>query len=290
MSELRRTLRRIALLVEYDGTELSGSQLQPERRTVQGALEAAIEAYDGAPEAASGGTRDTERRRPGFAGRTDAGVHARGQVAAIEIARDDDLATVRDALNYYLPADIAVRDAAEVAATFDPRHDARARCYRYRIRDGRPRSPLSRNDRWQRDRALDERAMAAAAALLPPSQHDWSAFAGPLEPGRSPLRTLLYLIVERVGPHELAVTMEADAFLPHQVRRTVGALERVGAGALAPAAFAALAGGAPGSAGPTAPPHGLTLEAVHYAPGALEWGRIVDGRVASGNVEWGMVA
>ena len=280
-------LRRIALLVEYDGTELSGSQLQPERRTVQGALEAALEAYDVAPAAAStASTRSTEkRRRVALAGRTDAGVHARGQVAAIEIARRDDLGTVRDALNYYLPVDVAVRAAAEVGATFDPGRDASARCYRYGIEDGRPRSPLSRRDRWQRGSALDERAMAAAAALLPRTRHDWSAFAGPLEAGRSPLRTLLNLTVERVGPHELEVTMEADAFLPHQVRRMVGAFERVGAGVLAPAEVAALAEGAPGSAGPTAPPHGLTLEVVHYAPGIVEWGRI-----ASGRAEWGMVA
>ena len=297
MSERRRTPRRIALLVEYDGTELSGSQLQPEGRTVQGVLEAALEAYHVAPATVSvggaadtSGTSGTECRRPAFAGRTDAGVHARGQVAAIEILREDDLATVRDALNYYLPPDVAVRDAAEVATTFDPRHDARARRYRYRIEDGRPRSPLGRHDRWQRARALDERAMAAAAALLPRTQHDWSPFAGLLEPGRSPLRTLLDLTVERVGPHELEVTMEADAFLPHQVRRTVGALQRVGAGALAPAEFAALEGGAPGSAGPTAPPHGLTLEAVHYAPGVLEWGSAAGGSVASRSVEWGMVA
>ncbi len=113
--------------------------------------------------------------------------------------------------------------------------------------------------------------MAAAAALLPRTLHDWSAFAGPLEAGRSPLHTLLNLTVERVGPHELEVTMEADAFLPHQVRRTIGALERVGMGALEPAGFAALAEGAPGSAGPRAPAHGLTLEVVHYAPGVVEW-------------------
>jgi tRNA pseudouridine38-40 synthase len=256
-------LRRIALLVEYDGTELSGSQLQPGRRTVQGALEDALYAYDAEP--------DAEPRRVALAGRTDAGVHARGQVAAIELARRDDLATVRDALNHYLPPDVAVRAAAEVGDAFDPRRNASARCYRYRIEDGRPRSPLSRRDRWQVARPLDERAMAAAAALLPRTRRDWSAFAGPLETGRSPLRTLLNLTVARLAPHELEITMEADAFLPHQVRRTVGALERVGAGAQTSEAFAALVDGAPGGAGPTAPPQGLTLAAVQYPPGVVEW-------------------
>lgn len=259
-------LRRIALLVEYDGTELSGSQLQPGRRTVQGALEDALYAYDAEP--------DAEPRRVALAGRTDAGVHARGQVAAIDLARRDDVDTIRDALNHYLPPDVAVREAAEVAPGFDPRRTATARCYRYRIEDGRPRSPLSRRDRWQVSRRLDERAMAAAAALLPRTRHDWSAFAGPLEEGRSPLRTLLNMTVARLDRHELAITMEADAFLPHQVRRTVGALERVGAGALDVAAFAELAAGEPGSAGPTAPPQALTLEIVHYPPDVLTWGTV----------------
>lgn len=284
MSELLRTRklarRRIALLVEYDGAELSGSQLQSGQRTVQGELEAAVEAYDSPPAAV--GEPAPERRRVAFAGRTDAGVHARGQVAAIEIARGDNLATVRDALNFYLPADVAVLAAAEVGPTFEPRHDARARRYSYRIADGRPRSPLSRRDRWQRTGALDERAMAAAAALLPRTEHDWSPFAGPLEAGRSPLRTLLHLTVERLGPHELQVTMEANAFLPHQVRRVVGALERVGAGALTPADLALLAEGEPGSAGPTAPPHGLTLEGVRYEPGVLQWGAAIRGTALRG--------
>ena len=255
--------RRVALLVEYDGTELSGSQLQPGRHTVQGALEDALRAYDGGS--------DAEPRRVALAGRTDAGVHARGQVAAADLARRDGLATVRDALNHYLPDDVAVRAAAEAPPAFDPRRDARARRYRYRIADGRPRSPLTRRERWRVARRLDARAMAAAAALLPRGRRDWSAFAGALEDGRSPVRTLLRLEVAREADGGVAIAMEADAFLPHQVRRTAGALERVGAGALAPAAFAALAGGEAGRAGPAAPPHGLTLEAVRYEAGLLAW-------------------
>ena len=251
--------RRIALLVEYDGTDFSGSQAQPGRRTVQGVIEDAIFAYSG------------QRRRVAFAGRTDAGVHARGQVVALETERDDPAETVRDALNHYLPEDLAVRSAAEAAPAFDPRRDASARCYRYRIEDGRPRAPLSRRDRWQRDRVLDDRAMAEAAALLPHGRRDWSAFAGRVPDGASCVRTLLSLVVRRAGPDAIEVTMEADAFLAHQVRRTVGALERVGAGALTPEAFAELADGPAASAGPAAPPQGLTLEAVRYAPGAVEW-------------------
>ena len=274
------TLRRVALLVEYDGTEFSGSQLQPGRRTVQGALEDAVYAYDAEP--------DAEPRRAALAGRPDAGVHARGQVATIDLNRRDDLATVRDAVNHYLPDDVAVRAAAEVDASFDPRRCATSRCYRYRIEDGRVRSPLSRRDRWQVRRRLDEQAMAEAASLLPREQRDWSAFAGPLEEGRSPLRTLLELSVVRAGPSEIEITMEADAFLPHQVRRTAGALERVGAGACTPEAFAALVDGEAGSAGPTAPPQGLTLEAVRYEPGFLAWDCDSSERSGVGRSDMGM--
>ena len=251
--------RRIALLVEYDGTDFSGSQAQPGRRTVQGVIEDAIFEYSG------------ERRRVAFAGRTDAGVHARGQVVALETERTDPAETVRAALNHCLPEDVAVRSAVEAAPTFDPRRDASARCYRYYIEDGRSRSPLSRRDRWQRRRALDDRAMAEAATLLPHGRRDWSAFAGRISDGTSCVRTLLSLVVRRAASDALEVTMEADAFLAHQVRRTVGALERVGVGALTPEAFAELADGLASSAGPAAPPQGLTLEAVRYAPGAVEW-------------------
>lgn len=268
------TPRRFALLLEYDGTEFSGSQSQRGRRTVQDVLEAAVAAFAGAPPGA-GGTR-----RAAFAGRTDAGVHARAQVAAVDLARAEPAATVRAALNHYLPEDVAVRAACEVAPDFDPRRGAVARRYAYRILDARPRSPLGRRDAWQRPRALDGRAMASAAAALPRGRRDWSAFAGALPPGRPAVRTLLGLEVRRPRAHAIEVRMEADAFLPHQVRRTVGALERVGAGALAPEAFAALADAPAGSAGPAAPPHGLTLEAVRYPPGAVGWATAARGMVA----------
>ena len=259
--------RRLALLVEYDGTDFSGSQSQRGQRTVQDSLEHALAAYSG------------ERRRIALAGRTDAGVHARAQVAAIETSREDPAETVRDALNHYLPQDVAVRAACDVDADFDPRGDAAARCYRYRIQDGRPRAPLSRRDVWQRPRALDDRAMAQAAAALPRGRRDWAAFAGSVDTnarnrGATTLRTLLSLSVRRCGPHDLELTMEADAFLPHQVRRTAGALERVAAGALTPRQFAALVDAPASSVGPAAPPHGLTLEAVRYPPGAVDWGMV----------------
>ena len=267
--------RRLALLVEYDGTEFSGSQSQRGRRTVQDTLEDAIAAYCGEPEGA--------RKRISLAGRTDAGVHARAQVAVLDCPRPDALETVRDALNHYLPEDVAVRAVCEVGADFDPRRDAVARRYCYRIRDGGTRSPLRRRDAWQRPHALDASAMAAAAAALPRGRRDWAAFAGAPAGSGSTVRTLISMAVRRRGAHEIEVSMEADAFLPHQVRRTVGALERVGAGARSPRDFAALIDAPASSVGPTAPPQGLTLEAVRYPAGAVDWG-------LDGEVEQGMVA
>ncbi len=256
--------RHLALLVEYDGTEFSGSQSQRGRRTVQDTLEDAIADYCGEPESG--------RRRIILAGRTDAGVHARAQVAVIDCQRPDALETVRDALNHYLPEDVAVRAACEVAADFDPRRDAVARRYCYRIRDGGTRSPLHRRDVWQRPHALDASAMAAAAAALPRGRRDWAAFAGAPNGGGSTVRTLTSMAVRRRGAHEIEISMEADAFLPHQVRRTVGALERVGAGATSPREFAALIDAPASSVGPAAPPQGLTLEAVRYPAGTVDWG------------------
>lgn len=251
--------RRIALLVEYDGTDFAGSQAQPQARTVQTTLEEALRAFTG------------EQQRLRFAGRTDAGVHARGQVVILDTVTAHAPARFRAALNRFLPPDVAVRAACAVAPTFDPRRAARARVYSYAIVDGRPRAPLTRRAAWQLTATLDVEAMARAAALLPRAARDWSAFAGPLPGGRSPLRTLHACAVQRCAAHRVTVTMEADAFLPHQVRRTVGALCEVGTGRLAPEAFARLLDGPPGGAGPAAPPQGLTLERVRYARGTVEW-------------------
>ncbi len=252
--------RRLALLVEYDGSAFSGSQAQAHARTVQGEMEAAIEAFTG------------ERLRVAFAGRTDAGVHARGQVATWDTHTSHSTNTVYRALNAHLPEDLAVRSVAEVDATFEPRRAAVARQYRYRILHGRSRSPLRRRDCWHRRQRLDVEAMHAAASLLPVGQRrNWAAFAGPLDPGVSPERRLDRILVQREGANRLDITMEAESFLPHQVRRVVGALVRVGSGALTPQAFAELRAGPAGSAGPTAPALGLTLEAVRYPPGMVRW-------------------
>lgn len=261
-------VRRIALLLEYDGTAFAGSQWQPNARTVQEVLEAALLEFTG-----EGGDAG---HLVSFAGRTDSGVHASGQVAALSTITQHSPATCRDALNHFLPEDVVVRAAAEVAVTFDPRRHAVARRYRYRIEDGLVRSPLTRRGAWQVEWSLDHEAMATAMALLPRETRDWAAFSGPVPDGYSTRRTLLHASVERDGPagswgSGVMVEMEADGFLPHQVRRTIGALQRVGSGRLDPDEFAALVDGPPASAGPAAPPQGLTLVAVRYPPGTLNW-------------------
>lgn len=253
--------RRLVLLLEYDGTAFAGSQLQPAVRTVQEVVEAALAQFTG------------RQKRIALAGRTDAGVHALGQVAALDIETAHAPEVVRDALNHFLPEDVAVRAVAEVAAGFDPRRHAVARTYRYRIQDGRVRAPLTRHRAWQVERPLDASAMAAALALLPVGvSRDWAAFSGAVPAGYPTVRTLLDTRVERCGPQAVQVMLEADGFLPHQVRLTVGALQRVGAGRLSLPEFAALVDGPPASAGPAAPPQGLTLVAVRYPPGTIEWG------------------
>lgn len=252
--------RRIALLLEYAGGGFHGSQAQSGQRTVQETLEDALDAFTG------------ERQRIAFAGRTDAGVHARGQVAAVATETEYPPRAFRQALNRHLPPDVAVRAAAEVSPGFDPRRDALGRRYRYELLDGCSRSPLRQGTTWHRERLLDVAAMAAAAAALPVGRiRDWAAFAGPVPDGYPTVRRMQRFQVERLGPHEVAIEVEADGFLPHQVRRMVGALERVGAGGSTPEAFAKLIDGPAGSAGPTAPPEGLTLERVRYATGMVMW-------------------
>jgi tRNA pseudouridine38-40 synthase len=259
MSTAAAGTRRIALLVEYDGAEFAGSQAQSGQRTVQDTLEAALAQFTG------------EQQRLRFAGRTDSGVHARGQVVTLDTLKAYEPARWVAALNRYLPQDVAVRAACEVPSDFDPRRAARLRRYAYRIEDGGPRSPLTRRVAWQLEAPLDAAAMALAASSLPKVRRDWSAFSGPLEPGRSPLRMLPSCVVRRCAPHRVYVLMEAESFLPHQVRRTVGALRDVGLGRVTPEAFTRLLDGPPASAGPAAPPQGLTLVAVRFAHGMVDW-------------------
>jgi tRNA pseudouridine38-40 synthase len=243
--------RRVALLVEYDGGRFAGSQLQSNAVTVQSVLEGAA------------AKATMEASRIAFAGRTDAGVHARGQVAAFSTGSGLDCETLGRALNAWLPDDVVVREVVEVAADFDPRRDARRRWYRYVIDNGPVRPALERGRAWHVAGTLDAEAMAQAAARLV-GKHDFAAFASRLEDASaSTVRELYRFDVTRDGTAVYA-DVEANAFLPHQVRRMVGALVDVGRGKLSVEAYAALLDGAPTSAGPAAPSQGLYLMRVQY--------------------------
>ena len=243
--------RRFALLLEYDGSRYAGSQLQANAETIQGVLEAAIVRTTGA------------HARVAFAGRTDAGVHARGQVACFTTNTALDEPTLQRALNARLPEDVAVRCVAAVDEAFDPRRDAVGRWYRYEIDNSAVRSPLARLRAWHVAARLDVSAMAEAAGRLV-GVHDFAAFASPLENrGASTERALRRFDARRAGS-KIFLDVEANAFLPHQVRRMTGALVEVGKGRMSVEQYRGMLEGGPASAGPSAPPHGLYLMKVHY--------------------------
>jgi tRNA pseudouridine38-40 synthase len=245
--------RRIVLLLEYDGSSYAGSQYQPNARTIQSALETAIEKTTG------------DWTRAAFAGRTDAGVHARGQVASFLTESRLDAGTLQRALNAWLPPDIVVLAATETAANHDVRRHARARHYRYLIENRAARPTLERGGVWHVSRPLDAAAMEQAAGLLQGTR-DFRAFAGPLESeGASTVRDLHCFSVQRRGTR-LTCDLVANAFLPHQVRRMVGALVEVGKGKMRPDEYEALLEGPLSSAGPAAPAQGLYLMRVQYEP------------------------
>jgi tRNA pseudouridine38-40 synthase len=241
--------RRIAVLLEYDGTAYRGSQYQENGPSIQKELESAIQELTG------------QTVRAAFAGRTDAGVHALGQVAAFDIESRLTAAGLVPGLNRFLPRDIAVRAATEVERGFDPRRDARSRVYRYRIDNRRVRSPLERDRVWHVPKLLDVAAMERAAKRLE-GAHDFAAFAGPFD-GLTRRTLRRCEVTARCG--RVLVEMEAQAFLPHQVRRTVGPLVEAGLGRMTDDALAALLEKAePSSAGPAAPACGLYLVRIAY--------------------------
>jgi tRNA pseudouridine38-40 synthase len=248
--------RRIAAVLEYDGSRYAGSQVQDNAPTIQGVLEGAITLTTG------------EQTRVAFAGRTDAGVHARGQVASWLTASRLPAAVIKRALNARLPADVVVRDARDVDLEFDPRRNALERHYRYLIDTREERSALAPLRAWHVPAPLAVDAMREAAAALV-GVHDFAAFAGRLErPQASTVRDVRSFTLGYNAAY-LQADITGNAFLPHQVRRMVGALVDVGRGRLTPAGYEALLGGPPASAGPTAPAHGLYLMAVRYAPELL---------------------
>jgi len=246
-------MSRIRLRLEYDGTDFHGWQLQAGDRTVQGDLEAALAQITGTPLRVHG------------AGRTDAGVHARGQVAHVDVDTRLDPAALQRALNAVLPSDVAVLEAAAAAPDFDARGDARWKRYGYRILARRPASPLRRRMSWHLPIALDPEPMRAAARLLE-GTHDFAAFRGNPRGAadEGTIRTLLSLELAD-GGDELTITAVGPSFLRHMVRNLVGTLVEVGRGRLPAGSMAEiLASRDRARAGPTAPACGLCLEHVEY--------------------------
>jgi tRNA pseudouridine38-40 synthase len=210
---------RYRLTIEYEGALYAGWQRQPDARSVQGAIEAAITAFSG------------ERAMARGAGRTDAGVHARGQVAHVDLARDWPTDTVRDALNAHLRKareTIAILDCAGVDERFDARLSATRRHYLYRIIDRRPPLALDRARAWHVPVRLDEAAMNAAAASIL-GRHDFTTFRAAECQAKSPVRTLERLHAVRNG-EEFEIEASARSFLHHQVRSLVGSLVEIGRG------------------------------------------------------------
>jgi tRNA pseudouridine38-40 synthase len=243
---------RYKLTIEYDGTPFIGWQAQDNGPSVQGVLTEAIVAFAG------------ERVAVGAAGRTDAGVHALAQVAHIDLAKDWDGETVRDAINFHLrPQAVAVLAAERAAPDFDARFSAVKRHYLYRIVNRRADLALDQNRAWRVPRSLDAEAMHAAAQRLL-GRHDFTTFRSTECQAKSPVKTLDRLDVARSGD-EISVTASARSFLQHQVRSMVGSLVHVGEGKWsADDLAAALAARDRTACGQVAPPHGLYLVRVDY--------------------------
>ncbi|MBI5163774.1 MAG: tRNA pseudouridine(38-40) synthase TruA [Magnetospirillum sp.] len=243
---------RYRLLIEYNGTGFVGWQRQNNGLSVQGAIEGAVFALCGETVALYA------------AGRTDAGVHATGQVAHVDIVRDFAANTVRDGLNFHLkPHPVAVLAAAVVDETFHARFSAVGRSYLYRIVNRRAPLTLDKGRAWHVQQPLDAAAMAAGARHLL-GHHDFTTFRAGECQARSPMKTLDVLDVRRDG-ETIAVVAAARSFLHHQVRNMVGTLRLVGEGRWQPEDVArALAARDRKAGGPTAPAAGLVLTGVRY--------------------------
>ncbi|MBE0413343.1 tRNA pseudouridine(38-40) synthase TruA [Yoonia sp.] len=247
---------RYALLVEYDGAPFSGWQRQTSQPSVQAAIETALARLE--PRAHS----------IAAAGRTDAGVHALGQVAHCDLTRDWDPFRLSEALNYHLkPAPVAILACARVADDWHARFDAVERQYLFRLISRRAPLTSEAGQLWRVNHDLDADAMQAAAARLV-GHHDFTTFRSSICQAKSPVKTLDELRVEVVARPigtEYRFHVRARSFLHNQVRSFVGTLERVGAGAWTPDdVTAALNARDRAACGPVSPPMGLYLAAVRY--------------------------
>jgi tRNA pseudouridine38-40 synthase len=250
----RRPMRNLKLTVAYVGTRYSGWQIQPQRPTVQGVLEDGLRRLLGGPVGLAG------------AGRTDAGVHARGQVASFRTVSRIPPAGLRRGLNDLLPEDIAVMEVEEVPDGFHARADARGKEYCYRVIRDEVASPFESPYAAHVRGPLDVEAMRAAAARLV-GRHDFTSFCAADTEIEDRVRTLAAATIETDGAR-LVCRVRGDGFLRHMVRTLAGTLIEAGRGRLAPDSIPAiLAARDRRRAGPCAPARGLTLERVFYTEG-----------------------
>jgi tRNA pseudouridine38-40 synthase len=260
--------RTLKLTIQYDGSAYAGWQRQANGPSIQAAIEHALASIEG---------RDV---RIVGAGRTDAGVHAFGQVASVRLRHPIGVSSLARALNALLPSDIRIVDACEEAAGFHARHGACAKTYRYRLICGSVASPFERRYAWHVARALDlERMEEAASALV--GRHDFAAFQSSGSAARSTVRTVFDVGWQAVAlgyPSRLsgssalvAFDIRGDGFLRHMVRTIVGTLVEIGQRRRPVGSVEALLGsGVRSEAGPTAPPHGLFLVRVGYRSGVAD--------------------
>lgn len=241
----------IKLTIEYDGTNYHGWQIQANGETIQSILERAISTFCNAPIRITG------------SGRTDAGVHALGQVANFHADMQFDRHRLLRALNALTPSDITIKDAEAVADSFDARRAGRARVYEYRLLVRPTPSPFYLNRAWHLYEPMEIAAMRAAIPCLL-GEHDFSSFRAAGCDAAQPVRRVYHVALEECD-EILVFAIEATAFLRHMVRNLVGTLVEVGRGDLSPIQFAKLLEARDRTrAGPTAPAHGLYLVEVKY--------------------------
>jgi tRNA pseudouridine38-40 synthase len=249
---------RVVLILEYDGTNYHGSQYQANAPTVQGEIEKALQQLTG------------EKTRVKMASRTDAGVHATGQVVSFKTDAALPVQAYIDGLNHFLPGDIAVKEAKRADNDFDVRRRAIRRTYKYYILSSATRSPIRQGFSCRVNGGLDIAAMRQACRALI-GRHDFASFVASAETARAKrtVRDMYKAEITQDGDM-IVLEMAASSFLPHQVRNTVGALIKVGQGKMMVDEFCNLVSAkTPGLAGPTAPADGLCLVRVDY-PGPFE--------------------
>ena len=249
---------RVVLILEYNGANYHGSQVQTSAPTVQGEIEKALQKLTGA------------KIKVKMASRTDAGVHAAGQVVSFLTDSVLPMNAFIDGLNHFLPADIAVKEACRADDSFDVRRRAIRRTYKYTILNSATRSPIRQGFSCRVNGGLDIEAMQRACQALI-GRHDFASFVSSAETARTKITVRNVHKAEITQNGDMIVLeMAANSFLPHQVRNTVGSLIKVGQGKMTVDEFYSIvAAKTPGLAGPTAPADGLCLMRVDY-PGPFE--------------------